>query len=299
MTFQVEEDNSGIRLDLFLAHSQNTYTRSSVKSHINAGKVLVNQAVEFKPNYRVKIGDQIVVDFEISKAGEIIAQDIPLDIIYEDSDLLVINKPVGQVVHPATGNWQNTLVNALVFHFKEMEKVGENIRSGLIHRLDKDTSGLVLIGKTNKGLWYYSKLFAERKVVKTYLAVVLGNVKERFPSGKFSIENYLGRNPIKRKKFTVVSAEKGKLAETDFILQNLINVNGRICSILEVSPRTGRTHQIRVHLSKSGYPILGDQIYGRTKFPRLMLHAWKIEVLLMTGKMKEFIAPIPEEFKFN
>jgi 23S rRNA pseudouridine1911/1915/1917 synthase len=229
-----------------------------------------------------------------------VPEDIPLDVIYEDEDLLVINKPTGLTVHPATGNWTGTLMNAVHFHFNKTRSVGDKYRSGLIHRLDKDTSGVVLIGKTNLGLWHYSKLFADRKVNKTYLAVCTGNIGRVMTNGRIIVTNYLGRNPGNRKKIAVMNEQKGRLAVTEIKLLKVTEIDNQLYSLVEVKPKTGRTHQIRVHLTSLGFPVLGDKIYGKANYSRLMLHAWKLKLLSPQGKELQLEAKLPEEFRiFN
>ncbi len=253
--------------------------------------------MEFRPNYKVHEGDKIELHAEpVAPPREIVPEDLPLDILYEDEDLLVINKPTGLTVHPATGNWTGTLMNAVHFHFNKAREVGDKYRSGLIHRLDKDTSGIVLIGKTNLGLWHYSKLFAERKVDKTYLAVVTGNINRVMNNGRITVTNYLGRNPGNRKKIAVMNEQKGRLAVSEIKLVKIKEIDNQWYSVVEVKPKTGRTHQIRVHLTSLGFPVLGDTIYGKTPYSRLMLHAWKLNLLSPQGKELHFEAKLPEEF---
>lgn len=297
--FTVNKEDSGQRLDLYLAVNQNEFSRSALRKNINDGNVKVNDNVEYRPNYKVKDKDKIDIEIEKSPSEvDLEPEDIDLDIVYESDNLIVVNKPVDMVVHPATGNWRGTLMNAIMHHFKDMGNVGDNIRSGLIHRLDKGTSGLVLVGKTNKGLWYYSKQFAERKVSKTYMAVVIGDLSETIKGTRFEVKNYLGRNPIQRKKYTEVSEHSGKLAHTIFNVVNVVEIEGKIFTLVKAKPITGRTHQIRVHLNGLGHPILGDKTYGRkNEYGRLMLHAWKIEITLLSGKKKIFVSDIPNEFK--
>jgi 23S rRNA pseudouridine1911/1915/1917 synthase len=248
----------------------------------------------------VRENDQIRIDYLVNEQlqPKITPQDISLNIVYEDKDLLVVNKPSGMVIHPAQGNEKNTLMNAVVYRYQQLEKVGDNIRSGLIHRIDKDTSGIVLIGKTNKGLWYYSKLFANREITKSYLAIIAGNIKEQIPNDGLIISNYLGRNPKNRKKYCVVSLkEGGRHAETHIDFLRNIYIDNKLCSVVVAKPKTGRTHQIRVHLSNIGFPIMGDVVYGKNNhFSRLLLHAWKIELILLDGTKKVFTAEIPKEF---
>lgn len=298
---KVDSAHDGMRLDIFLSHHNNDLSRSLLKKQIETGLVMINGEVEFKPNYRVKVEDDVEYDvsgIQLSEK-EIKPQDIDLDIIYEDENLVAINKPVGMVVHPATSNWEGTLVNALLYRYKKMTDTGEKIRSGLIHRLDKDTSGIILVSKTNEGLWYYSKQFSERNIKKTYLALVYGDFQGIAGSSLLKIENYIGRSERNRKKFSVVPPSKGKKAVT-FVKQiKRYNYQGEVYSLLEVLPETGRTHQIRVHLSKIGLPIVGDSIYSRSrKFPRLMLHAWRLEFTMMNGEAKILEAK-PDKLFFN
>jgi len=297
--FEVKEEDKNTRLDLVIVLNSNELSRSQVRNYIDAGKVLVNDQVEFRPNIKVEKGSRVEVRIESEdiKPNQIAPENIPLDILYEDKDLVVINKPAGLVTHPATGNWSGTLLNGLLFHFKDLVNVGDNIRSGLIHRLDKETSGLVLVGKTAKGLWYYSRLFAERGVQKTYIAMITGNIDQIFKERELKVTNYLGRNPKFRTKYTKVDAHEGRFSESDIKLIRKFKHKSQVLGWVEVRPKTGRTHQIRVHLSGLGCPILGDKLYGKNnQFPRMMLHAWKIEIVCLDGQKREFEAPIPPEF---
>lgn len=290
----VDENRQGERLDLFITFSVDTLTRSIIKKQIETGNVFVNGTIEYKPNYKVKTGDNIICKFVLpDKATNIIKPEkIKLDIIYEDEHLIVVNKPIGMVVHPATSNWSGTLLNALMYRYSELATTGDSLRQGLIHRLDKDTSGLILVSKTNEGLWYYSKLFSDRKVEKKYLAVVKGNFISKIGDTKLEIENYIGRNQSNRRKFTKVPPSKGKLAVTKIEFLQFLYLDDKEYSLLQVTPITGRTHQIRVHLSTIGLPILGDKVYGKgNNYQRLMLHSWKLRLILLGGKEKEFVAP--------
>lgn len=296
---KVDEQASGQRLDLFLVTGQNDISRTLVRQRINEGGVVLNGKLEYRPNYKVKIDDDICFTYQINipSNNDLKPENLPIDIIYEDDDLVVVDKPSGMVIHPATGNSSGTLMNAILYHFKEISKIGNSIRSGLIHRIDKDTSGLVMIGKSNKGLWYYSKLFAEREVNKTYIAILAGNIATRIPKEGLIVRNYLGRNPGNRKKYSVVEPGKGRNAETKIKLLKVIKDGTKYYSVVTASPKTGRTHQIRVHLSSLGYPILGDVIYGKhNRYKRLMLHAWKIKVKLLNDKIITFEAPLPNSF---
>jgi len=299
--YELIVDKPGERLDLFIALKVNALSRSGIKRAINKGDVCLNGYVEFRSHYKVKEGDAIVLrDTEgISVESDIVQPtSMDIDIIYEDTDLLVLNKPAGIVTHPATGHETDTLLNGVLFHYKQLSHVGDKKRSGLIHRLDKDTSGVILVGKTNLGLWQYSRLFAEKKVYKTYMVVACGDITPRFRNqNTLIVKTSHGRNPSNRKKFTVLSNGEGKIAETHFELINVVHLKGHAYSLLYAHPFTGRTHQIRVHLASMGYPVLGDSIYGKNQYVRLMLHSWKLKLKLVGGTEKTFIAPIPKEFK--
>jgi len=307
-SLKVAKIEANQRLDLYLAFKLPEYSRSQIKKHLNEGLVKINAVVEFKPNYRIKTGDEVSVDTDKFSQEEqnIIPEKIPLEIVYEDQDLVVINKPAGMVVHPATANWQGTLMNALLYKYKNMADLGDQkMRFGLIHRLDKDTSGLILVGKSNLGLWHYSKQFAERHVEKVYLAVVAGDINRLFKDKPYEVQDYLGRNPENREKFAELKEgqQKGRLALTRFEFIKTATLTGTLTglktSLVKAVPKTGRTHQIRVHLSNLGYPIIGDRVYGgkySDKYPRLLLHAWKLGVTLSDGTRKTFTAVPPEEF---
>ncbi|MBN1331593.1 RluA family pseudouridine synthase [Candidatus Dojkabacteria bacterium] len=290
--FQVEKELENKRLDLFLAFLMPDFTRSQIKKIIGENKVTVNERLEFKANYKVREGDKISLDYKEGKSSldNIEAEDIKLDIIYEDEDLIAVNKNEGMVVHPATGNFSGTLVNALLYKLRNLKNVGPMHRAGLINRIDKATSGLVLVGKSNKALWFYSKQFAGRLVKKSYIALVPGDFGKALEHKKaITISNYLARNPVKRKKFSKVAEGKGKLAKTNLSLISLSK--DEKYSLVLAKPITGRTHQIRVHLASLGFPILGDEVYSGDKFSRLMLHSYKIKLQLLNGKTKMIIAP--------
>lgn len=298
---KIDKENEGQRLDLFLNFHTKIHTRSAVKKQINDGNVKVNGVIESRANYKVRDGDEIIYDFvlEDDALKEIVPENIDLNIVYEDQHLIVVNKPVGMVVHPATSNWSGTLLNALYYHYRELKNTGNEVRSGLVHRLDKDTSGLILVSKTNEGLWYYSKLFAERNIEKTYIAVVKGNFPQKIGDTEIEIDNYIGRNSVNRKKFAKVPPSKGRRAITKVEFMQLLYLNGKEYSLLKVSPKTGRTHQIRVHLSGIGLPILGDKVYGKgNHYSRLMLHAWKLHLVLLSGEEKTFEA-VPDQLFFK
>jgi 23S rRNA pseudouridine1911/1915/1917 synthase len=295
--FIVENYDDKLRLDIFLADHNDDLSRSFIKKKIESDKVKVNGKVEYKANYSVKEGDETELEFSRQDHADKLPEpkEIPLDIIYEDSSLVVINKPSGMVVHPSTGHWDDTLVNALLYKYREIRKVGDIKRAGLIHRLDKDTSGLILVAKTNQALRFYSKQFARREVKKVYLMVTKGRLSDEIRrKGKIEIETHIGRNPSNRQKFTNVD-EGGKYAFTRF---TYLGRKGDY-KLLSAEIETGRTHQIRVHASSIGLPVLGDDIYGRNnKYKRLMLHAFEVGITLFASNdYREFKSSIPDEFR--
>jgi len=239
----------------------------------------------------------VVIDFEdIPEEKNVIPENIEIEILYEDKDLIAVNKPEGMVVHPASGNASGTLVNALLYRYKHLKNVGDKIRTGLINRIDKDTSGIVLVGKTNRALWFYSRQFANREIEKTYLAVVKGDFSKRVHgNNQLKVSNYLARNPKNRTKFAVVAPGEGRLAISRF---KLIDISiDRSYSLLEVNIETGRTHQIRVQLSALGYPVVGDKVYSNVKNNRLLLHAYKIKLTLLNGSYHEIEAQVRGELQ--
>ena len=297
----VESNYAEKRLDLFLSIVQNQVSRSQVKRSIQKGKVRVNGIVQFKANYKVKEGENIQATLESTETPppEIKPYDYDLKVIYEDKDLLAINKPSGMVTHPATGNWDKTLLNAVVAYHEELANVGSEGRMGLIHRLDKDTSGIILIGKTNLGLWHFSKQFAQRKVNKTYTAVVKGDFGN-FLSGKESIriDTNIKRNKVNRKRFQATTDSlEGKKASTIFSSVQKLSLNGETYSMIKARPITGRTHQIRVHLKYINFPILGDEIYNsKERYERLMLHATRLVIEGIKGQPLDLSAETPACF---
>lgn len=274
-------------------------SRSFIQKLIRAGHVGVNEKIVKKGSFRLKEKSKIKVDVKKHTGVEtnIKAVSIPLDILYQDKDLIVVNKESGICVHPSKGNWDNTLINGLLFKFKSLSKVGTPNKFGLIHRIDKDTSGLVLIALNNKALWYFSRQFEEREVKKEYIAVVTGDAGKIFGKESFGVSNYIGRHPIKRKKLAVVKKERGRLATTYFNFLSVMEAtNQKKISLVLAKPVTGRTHQIRVHLAHLSLPILGDAVYGNMKYKRLMLHAYKIKLKMLDGNERTFVAPVPRVF---
>ncbi len=279
------------RLDLLLLKNIPSHTRSYIKNMITDGKVMVNGKIETKAGFEVKAKD--VVEFELLDPIplEAKAEDIPLDIIYEDNDLLVINKPQGMVVHPAIKNYEGTLVNALLYQVKDLSGINGVMRPGIVHRLDKDTSGLLLVAKNDFAHNSLSKQIQEKTCKRYYIALVQNRMKE--DSGE--IRTNIGRDPKNRLKMAVV--KEGKVADTFFkVLKNYVGY-----SLVEFELKTGRTHQIRVHSAYINHPIVGDKLYNPNKcrfdVVGQMLHAYKIKFNQpSSGKLLEFEVPLPEYF---
>jgi len=290
----VFSESAGTRLDKFLADQISGVSRARIQNMISAGEVKVNGEVVSKPSQKLEFGDQISA-LVTALAEELPdKQNIALDVIYEDENVVVINKPAGLVVHPGAGNDDNTLVNALLFHWPQIVNVGETGRQGIVHRLDKDTSGVLIVAKSSTGYSWLVKQFKSRKAKKTYLALVDG--KPPTPTGR--IETRIGRDERHRQRMAITYGDHGRKAETEFFTV----AEYRDHTLLEVNPLTGRTHQIRVHLAFLGCPVVGDQIYGRRKksieIERFFLHASKLVIRLPEGETEtEFTAPLPADLQ--
>jgi len=279
---------AGMRLDQFLANKFPEYSRTYFQKLINKNLVLVNGFLR-ESSYRLHSGESIEINFLPKEEEWVQPEAIPLEIIFEDKDIIVVNKPAGMVVHPACGHKSGTLVNALLSHFQNLPSLAGGLRAGLVHRLDKGTSGVMVIAKNEKALFFLAKQFAKRRVEKTYLALVHGCPKEK----KGIIEAPLGRDLKNRKKVTITSF-RSRQAVTEFKVMESF----KELTLLEVKPYTGRTHQIRVHLSAIGHPVCGDkEYYGRDAYPRPLLHSWKLK-FIHPGKKEwiEFTASLPEDF---
>lgn len=290
---KVSEEESGKRLDIFLnAFSKDKnigLSRTSLQRLIRDGNIVLNGSSKMRPNYAVKNGDEIIITIEDKQKSSVAPERIPLDVVYQDNDIAVINKPCGLVVHPAPGNYEHTLVNALLHHFKKLSDINPD-RPGIVHRLDKDTSGLLVIAKNNPSHLILAKQFSEHSIKRRYVAIVKGKVE--FNEGV--VEMPIGRHPHKRKDMAVSFAQNSKYAKTCYRTLK----RGDQFSLLELEPFTGRTHQLRVHLTYIGHPILGDTKYGRNnEFSRLALHAKYIGFIHpTTNKFMEFSCPVPKEF---
>ena len=284
LTHRIEEDQIGQRLDRVLAACHPDLSRSRLKALIEEGRVSANGATITEPSYRVKHGQTFATQVPEAAPYEPVGQDIPMEILYEDSELIVINKPAGLVVHPAPGNPDLTLVNALIAHCGDsLSGIGGVRRPGIVHRLDKDTSGVMVAAKTDLAHHALSRQFEKRTAERAYLAVVWGMP---MPS-QDRIEGNIGRDPRNRKKMAVVREGKGKTAATNY---RIVKRYGVWASLVECRLETGRTHQVRVHMAHAGYPLVGDPLYGRAtkgrikglpdevvralrEFPRQALHA--------------------------
>lgn len=291
-TYIVDEEKTNIRIDKAIGLIENTLSRVAIQRLLDEGNILVNGKTT-KASYKTKLGDEITIKKEPPKKVNIVAQDIPIEVLYEDEDIIVVNKPKGIVVHPANGNPDGTLVNAIMnICGNSLSGIGGEIRPGIIHRLDKDTSGVLIIAKNDMAHINISNQIKNRQTKKIYIALVRGVIKEN----EATINMPIGRSKKDRKKMAVT--KDGKEAVTHFkVLKRYDNF-----TLLEIKIDTGRTHQIRVHMAEIGYPIVGDYVYSNGKNPfnveGQMLHAKQIEfVHPRTGKEMKIEAPIPEYFQ--
>ncbi len=291
-TFIVESSYHKCRVDAVCSKMLPSFSRTH--SDESDTRFLIN-GNEVKKGKKVKEGDEVTLIWTEHFFDNLIAQDIPLSILYEDDSLLVINKDVGVVVHPGSGNWDNTIANALVYRYGkafQQEHSPEKMRPGIVHRLDKDTSGVLLIAKTAQALAILSSQFKERQTDKYYIALVQGVFEKK----RGSIRTNLIRDEKNRQKFTTTDEdEKGKSARTDYmVLRQFAD-----CALLRIHLFTGRTHQIRVHLQSIAHPIIGDPLYNRkaSEYP-LLLHALSLSFYHpLTKKRMKLVAPMPERFK--
>src|SRR3954449_885777 len=289
--FVVPKEHARMRLDLFLVKSLPEFSRSRIQQLIREGFVRLSGATT-RPHQSVRTGDKIEVTEPPPEKIQTEPEAIPLTILYEDDDLIVINKASGMTVHPGAGHREHTLVNALLHHCSTLSGIGGKERPGIVHRLDKDTSGCLVTAKNDVAHRELSEQFAARTVEKIYLALVAGKLRKETGI----IENKIGRHPVHRQRMSV-SSPGGRSAITEY---RVLRSNEQ-ASLVECKLHTGRTHQIRVHLHHLGHPVLGDKIYAprfAKNFPRQMLHAWKLGFLHpRTGEWKNFEAALPEDFK--
>ena len=291
--FTVSASDHGSRLDQFLTGQfRGEFSRSYLQHLIDEGKVLINQN-KVKRHGRVRQGDRVELELEDRQRPWLAPETIPLDILYEDEDVLLVNKPAGMVVHPACGNYSGTLVHALLAHSPNFSQFGDSARPGIVHRLDKETSGVLVIAKNPFAHQALAKQFLERTVTKKYLAIVRGRVAQE----EGMIEFPIGRHPFHRQKMSVAFGRtRSRSAQTRYkVLQRFAQA-----TLLQVEPTTGRTHQIRVHLSSIGHPILGDDTYGGTDIsvPRMVLHASSLKFAHpRTKQIMEVKAELPKDLK--
>jgi 23S rRNA pseudouridine1911/1915/1917 synthase len=287
-----------MRLDKRILETHPDFSRSRIEGLVKSGFVTVNGAVAEKAGMKVSEDDEIVVEIPPPVPAVPEPEDIALDVIYEDGDMLVVNKAPGMVVHPAPGHFTGTLVNALLHHCPDLSGIGGVARPGIVHRLDQDTSGLIVVAKSQRAMDGLVKAFSSHKAIaKTYIAVCHG--RPRLDAGR--IENLIGRHPVDRKRMAIVE-KNGKVAVTNW---RTLETNGTT-SVLECRIETGRTHQIRVHTASLGTPVIGDRVYGKSALDkrlspvpaRQMLHAWRLGLRHpASGEPMEFVAPVPSDME--
>ena len=293
--FRVPPEKTGMRLDQFLCGCLPERSRSQLQEWVRDGAVSVNGERPSKAGLKLKGGEGIRVEEPAPERYDAVAEALPLDLLYEDQDILVLNKAAGMVVHPAVGNWTGTVVNALLHHCEDLSAEGGEERPGIVHRLDKETSGCLVVAKNDFSHRSLSAQFAGREVRKIYLALALG----RFREVCGSVQQPIGRHPVHRQKMAVLPAGRGREARTDWRVIGELDVKGTPVSLVQCRLFTGRTHQIRVHLASLGHGLLGDLVYGRRLgMERQMLHAWQLGfVHPKSGQPLLFTSPLPEDFR--
>ncbi|MGQ9920845.1 MAG: RluA family pseudouridine synthase [Desulfobacca sp.] len=303
--WRIEENDRHLRLDQFLAQKLTPYSRSRIQQWIKDGHVRVNEQIR-PAHYRLRPGDSLTCTIPAIQPWHLTPEAIALDILYEDDDLLVLNKPPGLTVHPGAGQQQGTLVHALIHHCPDLEGIGDVQRPGLVHRLDKDTSGVMVVAKSAQAFQNLQEQFQARQVQKRYLALVWGH----WPQASGTITLAIGRHPSQRHKMAV-SGSRGRPAATSWHCWQ--EFPGPF-SLLELSLHTGRTHQIRVHMAALGHPVVGDKVYGggekrlaylpadlsplRPLVTRQLLHAWRLQFQHPRhGAVLQLEAPLPPDFQ--
>jgi 23S rRNA pseudouridine1911/1915/1917 synthase len=287
-------DPPGGRLDLVLVTTLGDLSRSRVQQLIHGALVTVDGAIPKKAGLRLEGGERIDVHIPEAEPTSLIPEAIPLDVLFENSDLIVVNKPAGMVVHPSPGHAQGTLVHAALAHSPDMRGIGGELRPGVVHRLDKNTSGIILLAKNDRALQELQTAFKQREVDKRYLALVDGAPPT--PDGK--VEAPIGRDPARRKRMAVRPSARGRQAESTYTTLRSFPEH----TLLEIRPLTGRTHQIRIHLAFIGCPVVGDTVYGRKRptipLKRHFLHASRLTITLPGDtRPTTFIAPLPAELE--
>jgi 23S rRNA pseudouridine1911/1915/1917 synthase len=284
---------SDVRVDRYISQEAPDLSRSLVQKLLDEGRITVAGQVP-KASYKVQAGDEIIVRVPPPESTAVLAEAIPLTIVYEDADIVVVDKPAGMVVHPAHGHLSGTLVNALLAHCPDLAGIGGALRPGIVHRLDKDTSGLVIVAKNDAAHHNLQTQFQARLVHKTYLALVEGAPQ----AAHGVIDAPIGRDPQHRQRMAVVtgSSGRGREARTEYRIVERFPQH----ALIEAEPVTGRTHQIRIHLAFIGHPIVGDRVYGfrkqRLALPRQFLHATRIAFTLpSSGQPVEFTSPLPDD----
>jgi 23S rRNA pseudouridine1911/1915/1917 synthase len=293
LTFQYQQNESQ-RLDHFLVERLPEYSRSFLQGLIQNGRVSIDGSPATKSGTRLDAPQMVEITIPPTAPADLIPEPIELDIIFEDNDLIVVNKPAGMVVHPSAGHHAGTLIHAVLAHAPDIQGVGGVQRPGLVHRLDKDTSGLIVLAKNDSAHQFLQNQFKNRKVKKTYLALVDGHPPT--PTGR--IEAAIGRDPKNRQRMAVLPDTKGKMAISEYKTVETFSSH----TLLEVSILTGRTHQIRLHLAFLSCPVAGDTTYGnkrtRLPVPRQMLHAQRLGITLPSNrKLTTFEAPLPPDFQ--
>ena len=289
----IDETDAGTRIDRYLTGQLEDISRSHIQKLLERGEIRVNNQ-QIKPNYKLKAGDEVIIIADTApQPVDIVPQDIPLDIIYEDDDLLIINKPKGMVVHPAAGHWDGTLVNAIMFHCGDrLSGINGELRPGIVHRIDKDTTGSLVVCKNDQAHIAIAEQIAVHSIRRVYEGIIHGSL----PQQSGTVDAPIGRDPKNRKRMAVEKVH-GKQAITHYtVLKSFANY-----SYVRFELETGRTHQIRVHMAHLGHPLLGDEVYGPKKCPFKLqgqtLHAKVIGLVHpSTGEYVEWEAPLPEYF---
>jgi len=293
LEYMADDNDNGCRIDKFLSQKQNELSRSYIQKLIGDGRVLIDNSL-VKANAKVKPGQKVIITIPEAKELDVVAENIPLDLIYEDQDIIIVNKPKGMVVHPAAGHSSGTLVNALLYHCRgELSGINGVLRPGIVHRIDRDTTGILVVCKNDKAHQHIAQQLKEHSITRRYKALVYHTFKEE--SGR--VDAPIGRHPKDRKKMAI-NYKNGKNAVTNYkVIENINNKYAYVECALE----TGRTHQIRVHMSSIHHPLLGDTVYGPSKDPFKLvgqaLHAGLLGFIHpSTKEYVEFHAPLPQYF---